>query len=281
MSALDLDHVGIAAHNLDAAAEQFRRLGFQLTARGYHTLPPATPGGERPRVGTGNNCAMLARGYIELIGIVDPGYAGRLWDDLARYEGLHIVAFGTPDAAATTEALRRAGIPAADARVLERPIEQDGRTDLARFEIVDFGDAQPGFYSFAIHHATPELLWKPALLQHPNASTSLEAVTIAVTDMREFAARLGRIVGTGETGTGVVKLEAGAVRIVDGEWLAAHIPGNAAAPPVVAAMTIGSSDIEKTAAWLRQSGIAFERTEESILVEAADGCGALIEFVAV
>ena len=109
MNALNLDHVGIAVHDLDAAAEQFRRLGFQLTPRGYHTLP-AKADGERPRVGSGNNCAMLERGYIELIGIVDPSYLGRLRDDLARYEGLHIVAFGTRDSEATIQALRaRAG----------------------------------------------------------------------------------------------------------------------------------------------------------------------------
>jgi catechol 2,3-dioxygenase-like lactoylglutathione lyase family enzyme len=122
---LDLDHIGIAVHDLDSAAAQYRRLGFRLTPRGFHTLPPG-PDGVRPRAGTGNNCAMLERGYIELIGITDPGYSGRLIEALARYEGLHIVAFGTQNSDATAAELRRAGVSAAAVRSLERPIESDG-----------------------------------------------------------------------------------------------------------------------------------------------------------
>ena len=95
MSGLSLDHVGIAVADLDKAAAQFQRLGFQLTPRGYHTLPPPSPGAPRPLVGTGNNCAMLRRGYLELIGVTDPVYQGRLRADIARYEGLHVIAFGT------------------------------------------------------------------------------------------------------------------------------------------------------------------------------------------
>ena len=50
MRTLDLDHVGIAVHDLDAAAAQYRRLGFRLTPRGYHTLPPGSSDG--PLIGT-------------------------------------------------------------------------------------------------------------------------------------------------------------------------------------------------------------------------------------
>src|SRR4051812_2468029 len=85
-------------------------LGFQLTPRGYHALPPPAPGEARPRVGTGNNCAMLKRGYLELIGVTDPAYQGRLRVDIGRYEGLHIIAFGTRDATATAVDLRKAGL---------------------------------------------------------------------------------------------------------------------------------------------------------------------------
>src|SRR5262249_24639362 len=109
VSGFDLDHAGILVRDLDQAAAQFRRLGFQLTPRGYHTLP-AAPGGKRPRVGTGNNCAMLERGYVELIGVTDPKYEGRLRADLEAYQGLHLIAFGTTDAKSTVRAVRAAGL---------------------------------------------------------------------------------------------------------------------------------------------------------------------------
>src|SRR5262249_37761967 len=133
MTRLSLDHVGIAVADLDKARAQFERLGFQLTPRGYHTLPPPTPGAKRPLVGTGNHCAMLRQGYVELIGITDPVYDGRLRADIAHHEGVHIVAFGTEDAAATASALRGAGLDVGGPRRLERPIE----SDLAKFDIVD------------------------------------------------------------------------------------------------------------------------------------------------
>src|ERR1700720_2381306 len=161
MTGFDLDHLGIAVANLDAAATKFRRLGFQLTPRGYHTLPPPAPGAERPRVGTGNHCAMLRRGYLELIGVTEPTYRGRLRADIARHEGLHIVAFGTTDAVAAASALRSRGVEASEPRLLERPIEDGGETRLAGFEIVDFPEATlPEAHFFAIQHRTRELLWR-------------------------------------------------------------------------------------------------------------------------
>jgi len=142
MSALDLDHVGIAIRDLDAGAAQFRRLGFKLTERGYHTLPPETPGGPRPRAGTANHCAMLERGYLELIGISDPAYAGRLKADIERYQGRP---YSSPSAPTTPAGPAASccdrGLAIGDSRPLERPIEEPDGAQLARFEIVDFPPA--------------------------------------------------------------------------------------------------------------------------------------------
>lgn len=286
MSDFDLDHVGIAVHDLDAAAERYRRLGFRLTPRGYHTTPPATPGGPRPRAGTGNNCAMLARGYIELIGVTDPSYAGRLRADLDRYEGLHIVAFGTPDAQAASRSLRDRGIAASEPRILERPIEDSGREELARFDIVDFPpDLVPELYSFAIQHRTRHLLWKPELLQHPNGATGLQAITVAVADPRAFAERLAGVLGAeverGEgEGTLSLRLTAGAVHVTDARTLAATFPAASVAPPFVAGMTLATGDLGATEAFLKGNGVELERRGDSLVVTAAAACGAFIGFVA-
>jgi len=277
MSGLSLDHVGIAVADLDKAAGQFERLGFQLTPRGYHTLPPPSPGAARPLVGTGNNCAMLRRGYLELIGVTDPVYQGRLRADIARYEGLHVIAFGTEDSAATAAALRKAGLEVTGPRPLERPIE----TQLAKFEIVDFvTPALPEAHFFAIRHATPDLLWKPALLSHPNGVVSLDALTIAVADTAEFAGRLGgflSVTPVAEDGL-LLKLAPGSVRIVDGAWLAVHLPGKTPALPYIAGIGLGVADLVKTADLLTKNAIAFRRENGALLVAPADACGAFLEF---
>jgi catechol 2,3-dioxygenase-like lactoylglutathione lyase family enzyme len=281
MTGFNLDHVGIAVADLDAAAAQYRRLGFQLTARGYHTLPAPTPGAPRPRLGTGNNCAMLKRGYLELIGIVEPDYQGRLRADIAHYQGVHIIAFGTADAAASADALRRAGIAVTGPRIVERPIEEGTRTDLARFDIVDFPDALfPEGHFFAIGHATPELLWKPPLLAHPNGVVGLDTLTIAVGDPADFAARLGRTLSVSPVrGEGlVVKLAEGEVRVVDAAWLAAHVEGTMPTLPYVAGLGLAVETIAKTENCLGANGVTFRRAGPALMVDPARSCGAFLEF---
>jgi catechol 2,3-dioxygenase-like lactoylglutathione lyase family enzyme len=281
MTALELDHLGIAVNDLDAAAAQFRRLGFQFTARGYHTLPPPQPGGERPLVGTGNHCAMLRRGYLELIGITDPAYAGRLRQDLARYQGLHIIAFGTPDANQTAEELRVAGLDVKPPRMLERPITHDGAAALARFEIVDFPEtAVPEMYGFAIHHATPHLLWEPPLLKHPNGAERLEGVTIAVDQPADFGARLSRLLGVAPSEQPVMTfdLAAGQVRVVDLEWIASTI-GETPEMPRVAGLTVAVADLGRAAELLKVSAVDFEPRAGALLVPPIEACGAFLEFV--
>jgi catechol 2,3-dioxygenase-like lactoylglutathione lyase family enzyme len=281
VNGLTLDHVGIAVADLDAGAAQFERLGFQLTPRGYHTLPPPSPGALRPRTGTGNHCAMLRRGYLEIIGITDPDYQGRLRADIARYQGLHIIAFGTEDAAAAAAALREAGLAAAGPRILERPIEEQGTERLAQFEIVDFpADLLPEGHFFAIRHGTPDILWKPERLSHPNGVAGLEALTIAVADPADFARRLGRCLGiepAAEDGF-LLKLRAGIVRVVDGIWLARHLPGKTPALPYVAGIGLGTGDIGKTADLLKRNGVDHQRRPDALLVFPAEACGAFIEF---
>jgi catechol 2,3-dioxygenase-like lactoylglutathione lyase family enzyme len=281
MSALDLDHVGIAVRDLDAGAAQFRRLGFRLTERGYHTLPPETPGGPRPRAGTANHCAMLERGYLELIGISDPAYGGRLKPDIERYQGVHIVAFGTRDAADTTRDLRARGLSIGDSRPLERPIEEPDGAQLARFEIVDFPrDLLPEGHFFAIRHLTRELLWKAPLMAHPNGARSLEALTIAVADPADFRARLGSCLGVPSDVGGGFALAAGRVTIVDGAWLAGHLPPGTPALPFIAGISVGVADIVRTADLLATSGVPFEPRGSSVWVAPPEACGAFIEFVA-
>jgi catechol 2,3-dioxygenase-like lactoylglutathione lyase family enzyme len=278
LTGFSLDHIGIGVSDLDAALAQFRRLGFQLTPRGYHTT--STPGGERRRLGTANHCAMLRRGYLELIGIVDPGYQGRLRADLARRQGIHIVAFGTADAVAAADALRASGIKANEPWLLERPIEEQEESRLARFRIVEFPEENlPEAHFFAIQHLTADLLWKPALLSHPNGAQSLDSLTVATVDPAGFARRLGRVLRQTAGGEAVVfKLANSELHVVDLDWIGAYAPNPGPALSYVAGLSLGVSDVEETAQYLAGNLVPFTRTAEGLMVPPSDACGAFIEF---
>src|SRR3981189_3853919 len=88
-----LDHVVINARDdMDAAAETYRRLGFTLTERGYHSL------------GSMNHLAMFGTDYLELIAVPKDATAGGL--ELLKFSyGLSGLGFGSEEPAAPSEAL--------------------------------------------------------------------------------------------------------------------------------------------------------------------------------
>ena len=88
-AARSIDHVGVVGPGLDAMAAMFERAGFVLT-------PTAAHEGGR----TGNRCAMLDGGYIELVATLPGGASATLDRFLARHAGAHILALGVDDEAA-------------------------------------------------------------------------------------------------------------------------------------------------------------------------------------
>ena len=191
-TAVALDHVGVAARELAPLAAAFERLGFTLT-------PVAQQSGRRtPNLpvepyGTGNRCAFLQHGYIELIAILDPvRFDNGLGAWLGRYEGLHIVALAMEDEEANLRRLRRGGIPIPGVAYLERPVEPGG--PVARFARLPLPDAPEGRLQL-IRHLTPELVWQERWMTHANGAVALEGVVLAAAEPAQTAARLSRLAG--------------------------------------------------------------------------------------
>lgn len=164
-----LDHVGLYAHDMGAAAALYERLGFQLTPLSQHSGTHAVTR-EVVKAGIANRCAMLGHGYIELVAVVDPALDLRgIPDGLARYAGMHIIAFDTAQPEQRIAALREAGF-AAEPGVLQRYIGTPQGPKLARFSQVRTSrDAMPEGLILTLRHETPELLWQERYLSHPTA----------------------------------------------------------------------------------------------------------------
>jgi hypothetical protein len=278
-STLELDHLGIAVTDLDAAARRFRALGFTLTDKSYHVASPA-PGAPPLRTGTGNHCIMLERGYVELIAVTDPAYRGRLVADLARYEGLHLVSFGTGSAEQTADLFQRTTGAPATPRRLTRPIAERGVAQTALFDIVDLpeGIAACGHF-FAIRHLTPEMLWQPHLTAHENGAAALLGVIACAADPLAFLAPIARTIDT-KAAANAIDLAAGRIEALDPHALAQRFPG--AVPPLLpclAGLTIGVRGLGALARRLTEATIAFRAASNRLWLAPSLANGALLEFV--
>ncbi len=289
MSALDLtlDHVGIVVADLDAARKTFTRLGFQLTRESSHKAA-LTPGGPVEMWGSGNRCAMFDQGYFEILGITDPArHHVHIDDRLARYAGLHLIALGSTDVAAAEKFVGQNHDGVQPMMELHRDVPfgaTDTRPGMFRIVYLDavlFPDAE----LFFIEHVTPDVLWQPDLLTHPNGVTGLAGATLCTDDPAATAARFAAMTGiepaTRTDGTVSFQLHVGEVDIIDRDGLARRYPG-AAAPttPWFAATTFRVTDLQRTRAYLDANGVAIDNGHNgSIWVgpDAADG--AIIAFV--
>ncbi len=179
-----LDHVVINVRDrIDAGAETYRRLGFTLTPRGFHTL------------GSINHLAMFGTDYLELIA-APPGDTQRP-EIMAAPEGLNGLVFGTEDSAATYAALRDAGVPVFPPGEFSRPVAlPDGTRDAVFRTVRLMPEAVPAGRLYFCHHFTRDLVWRDEWRHHANGATGIARAVIAARDPGDFGALFGRMFGT-------------------------------------------------------------------------------------
>ncbi|MGO4302942.1 VOC family protein [Cupriavidus sp. RAF12] len=163
------DHAVVVCGDLDAAAANWRALGFTLTPRGYHTL------------GSQNHCIMLARDYLELLHVTAPNPSRQYyWDAQQRGGGCAATSCKSRDAFATADRLRAAGYKTSDPIEFSRPVRlDDGSEQPATFRVTALDDA-PGARYFVCEHRTPELLWRPEWMRHANGANAIAAMYLVV-----------------------------------------------------------------------------------------------------
>ncbi|HEX9491184.1 MAG TPA: VOC family protein [Stellaceae bacterium] len=277
-----IDHVLIAVADLDRAWLGWERLGFTLTPRGRHL-----------QQGTGNYCVMFPRDYIELLGVVDAAQGGGsegtlgLGDFLRAGEGARGVAFATRSAAETAAELQRRGVAAGAPRDLARQLELPEGTALPRFKLVSLPpEATPGLSAFVCEHLTPDLVRRPAWLVHANGAVGLRGVTVLVAATEKLRLPYETLFGAGVITTDdVLTVHAGPHRLtfVTPDDFTALYPEAAVdvdrALPAIAAVTLTSRDLARTADHLTQWHVAHEALADgTVLVQPAEASGTLLVF---
>jgi catechol 2,3-dioxygenase-like lactoylglutathione lyase family enzyme len=283
----ELDHVGVAVTSLDRGREAFSRLGFQLTARSFHSGAvsagaPVTPWG------SGNHCAMFRQGYLEIIGLTDAAIYSSVKDMVARYEGLHIVAIGIGDADAAFAEFQKAGAPVEAPRALERdapygPGNREMRRAKFRNMYVERNNFTEGRFIF-IEHLTRDVLWQPHLLNHPNGALGIDAVYFVVSDPEATARKFAPLFsGKIERFPGVVKLtlDRGTLWLTEEKAWRMRVPGGFVPPvPSPAGFGVRVESIDATRKYLEANGVRVHAgmNASHLWVAPEDACGAAIQF---
>ena len=256
----------MVTQELAALAAQYERLGFTLTP-----LARQTDG----RIG--NRCVMLRQSYIELLAVVDPKARSETLERfLARYAGVHILAFSIADEAAELARLRRAAIDASAANQIERLVDAaDPAGAKARFGLIALPDQPEGRINL-VRHYTADALWRADFLRHANHAATLAQVEIAVTAPIETAARLSPLVGCvvvpDPAGGFALDLPHGRVRLVEA--------ARGGMAPHVRELTIGTTDGNTAIGRLAtQRKIAHSRHDNSVIVPPEAAGGVSLRFV--
>src|SRR5437868_14027970 len=157
--AVFLDHVAHFVPEMDAAAAALERCGFRLTP---FTAQTNRVDGQPVPAGTGNRCAMLRQGYVEILtAVATPGgntvLARQLRERIADHVGLHLAAFSSADAAAEHRRLAEAGFATLPLVDMRRPVTTHTGSEDARFHIARIA-----------HHVVPA--GRAQFLTHPTES---------------------------------------------------------------------------------------------------------------
>ena len=271
-----LDHVGHFVADPDAAAGALARAGFAPTPVSVQTGPG--PGGAQ-LTGTGNITAMLRRGYIEALFKAAATPLGReLETAMARYPGLHLVAFSVADAARAHRRLGDSGFRMQPLVEMQRPVDAGGRDGIAAFTIarLEPGEMAEGRIQM-LTHRTEDMVWQPRWLSHPNGALGLASVSIVVADLDEASDRFARFTGRAARPSShgrSIDLDRGRVDLVTAEACTRMLPEVAIpALPFIAAYAISVGSLDLVQGILRRNALAARRLGESLVAPFPDALG--------
>ena len=272
-----LDHAVVDARNgIDDAATLFRRLGFSLTARGYHTL------------GSVNHLAVFQTNFVELLGWEGAGESPR--PELSRYPvGLNGLVFRADDVDTLTATFTNAGLPAQPPHTFSRPVrlpngaQMEARFRTLRFEPGTFGSTRLYF----CEHFTPELVWRPEWQHHENGAVDITRVIIQAAHPHRlgtlFATMFGEAAASLEGDRCVVHAKGVRIEIMPRADIAHTFrdaaPDLGSRDEALAGLTIRTSSLATTAAALSAGSVpTMQIGNERILVPAGAALNVMLEF---
>jgi len=270
-----LDHVVINARDdMDVAADVYKRLGFTLTERGYHSL------------GSMNHLAMFGTDYLELIALPKNATSGRL--ELLKFPfGLNGLVFGSEDSAVPYEAVSKAGVTLDPPMEFTRPVKFAGGTGDARFRTIHVKGVPYGRVYYC-HHFTRDLVWRDEWRHHANGTVAVARVLIVEPDPAKGAKLYADMFGP----EAVRDIEGGKSVVVGNsridiltesalkQQFGDAVPSSEGRPAYMAGLTFRTTSLAKVARALQDGGIGgVVQTAAHIVVPAKQAVNAVLEFI--
>lgn len=282
-----INHVGMAVRNIEATADRYEALGFLLTPYSPHS-GASRPGEPVTRMGSGNRCVMFSNNYLEILANEDPAHPSpRLASMLRHHQGGHIVCFGTEDVSAVDRRLVHGGFKTSGVIPLQRDIDTPDGARTAKFERVLFSpDASPEGVIQAARHLTPQYIYQPRYIAHPNGCTEVSSAVIVVDDMQGYSERYRQYTGIASESTadGAACFRfslCSRLLLMDSAAAARYLPGSLHPPvPGIAAIGFRCPEMARQVARLNASGIPFMEAGSRLIVPAEEASGIAVVFEA-
>lgn len=283
-----IDHIVLCVHDLEAARDRFRSMGFTLT-------PPAT----HP-FGTGNSLAQFGSSFVELLSVVDAGripphsnqrfsFAAHNADFLSRVEGMSMLVISSEDARADEARWREAGLTTFEPVYFERAARlPDGSEAKVAFTIAFvLSEDMPGAVFFCCQQHAPDAFWQPQYQRHANGALDFASVILATETPRRHAAFFEALFGAGSIEINgeelVIQTALGKVLVIPPEISSGRFTGDSgfgsSSSARFVAAAIRTDDLDETDACLERGGIERIRTDESIMLSPSTCFGIALEFV--
>jgi glyoxalase-like protein len=311
-----LHHVGHVVRDIGPAIALYRRMGFVVPPPSFPALAPG-PGQAARAFGVGNTHLSFRNSFVELvtvIGDVHGGGAGadatlvplqappevleRLTQDIAqtasrisraldRFEGLHILVFGTADADATMARLEAEGVAHGPVTRVQRPVGSGAKATQVSIGFVEIDNA-PGLSPegrLALAEDGPVNATPLAARDHPNGAVELVESVLCVPDealsdyQRRYARYLQRPART-DGPRRIFDLDNSSVMIVPSSSLDSVLPGEVAPElPAFVAYGLVVQDPSATRDVVERSGFPVRSSPVGgLFVPASAALGAAIIF---
>jgi catechol 2,3-dioxygenase-like lactoylglutathione lyase family enzyme len=270
----NINHVGMAVHDLVATATLFEQLGFLLTPFSLHSgaWKPNEP--VRP-LASGNRCIMFGDNYLEVLASEYPDKPSpRIENFLKRHEGAHIICFNSEHIDVLDRRLREEGVASSGLIPLQRDIDTPDGLRTAKFKRLQFApEDSPEGYIQAAKHLTPQYIYQQRYIAHPNGCDKLRDTIVVTPDLPRFVRKYTRFLAMPpkqEDGLAIFDLPGG-TRLLLGTPNRAGVllPGSASPSiPAISGVSFRTNDLRAQRSRLEGIGIPFSEAEGRLIVPA-------------